>query len=847
MKRVFLFLVALFFLQYFAWGSGFIKNTGQLVDQHGNSNSTVLYVFRTANFQVQLRNKGYSYEYFNSNEQATATRSFEKLAKPAKNDIQRIDIDFVGANDRFSITESDLIQTVNFCISNRAFRTAEFRTITYHGIYPGVDIEFLIDAENNHNFKYNLILHKGANAENIRFLVNGATAVIENETLKLKTISLEITESIPKCYWQQNKTSVNSISFNLDKNSFGFSGVPPLTNDLVIDPVSNLVWGTYQGGSGIEVAMAMDADEQNNLYVTGYTTSNSNIASAGAFQSVFAGSLDIYLAKFNSSGQRLWTSYYGGADVDIGYVITVKPDGTAFIGGATNSSVGVTTSGVHQVNYGGGINDILIVAFDNAGQRLWSSYYGGQAHDIAQAITYDKAGNIIFSGHTESTTNISSNGAYRTVYNFNYDVCLVKFTPTGQRIWGTYYGDSGVDETYGICVDAQNNIYITGGTTSITDIATASAHQQFNGGSNDVFIAKFDTTGSSLIWGTFFGGTLNDAGTAIACLNNTIYVGGNTSSTNNIASPGAQQPTPGSVDDVFLAAFTTGGQRLWSTYFGGEDTDYLNALELNERSEITLTGATNSTANIAYNGPWQQNLATAGYYDAYIARFSGNGNKLFATYYGGEGNDIARGIVLDPLGRVYICGETSSTLAIASTGAFQTTMAGNTDGFLAKFCVPYVPKIIPGTSISICPGSVTLSTNPGYANYSWSNGASSHSIVVSHTSVGSYTYNVNVFDGPDCDGSSQIATVKVNACLGVEEAENLNGLRVFPNPSKGTLWLSAESLEKTIKYDLYDLQGRVLESGICISEINLPEGLQGIYFIKLSQGQYTYWQKILVE
>jgi hypothetical protein len=121
----------------------------------------------------------------------------------------------------------------------------------------------------------------------------------------------------------------------------------------------------------------------------GRTSSAANIATSGTYQFTLAGSLDVFLTKFNKSGARIWSTYYGGPAPDIAYAMAVHEDGFVYLTGGTSSTIGVASPGAQQATYGGGIDDIFLAKFGSSGQRLWSTYYGGPAHDVAQAITLD--------------------------------------------------------------------------------------------------------------------------------------------------------------------------------------------------------------------------------------------------------------------------------------------------------------------------------------------------------------------------------------------------------------------------------------------------------------------------
>lgn len=122
--------------------------------------------------------------------------------------------------------------------------------------------------------------------------------------------------------------------------------------------------------------------------------------------------------------------------------------------------------------------------------------------------------------------------------------------------------------------------------------------------------------------------------------------------------------------------------RLWGTYYGGSDDEYGWGVFSNN-SNVFLVGRTSSSSNIATTGSHQQTIS--GSADAFLVKFTSNGIREWATYYGGSGTDIGYAVESDYLENVYLVGATSSTNNIATSGSHQSTHGGSIDGFLVKF------------------------------------------------------------------------------------------------------------------------------------------------------------------
>jgi hypothetical protein len=322
-------------------------------------------------------------------------------------------------------------------------------------------------------------------------------------------------------------------------------------------------WATYYGGSGDDYGSGIAVDGTGNIVITGYSYSTSGIATTGAYQTSYGGgNWDAFIAKFNASGARQWATYYGGSGDDDGLGIAIDGNGNIVITGYTYSTSGIATTGANQISYGGGSSDAFIAKFNTSGARQWATYYGGSNYDYGYGVAIDGSGNIVITGYTASTSGIATTGAYQTSGGgTNYDAFIAKFNASGARQWATYYGGSGGDNSYGIAVDSNGNIMITGYTASTSGIATTNAYQSSGGGTyTDAFIAKFNPAGARQ-WATYYGGSNDDYcyGIAVDGSGNMVITG-STYSTSGIATTGAYQTSfGGGFYDAFIASFTSGG------------------------------------------------------------------------------------------------------------------------------------------------------------------------------------------------------------------------------------------------------------------------------------------------
>ncbi len=275
------------------------------------------------------------------------------------------------------------------------------------------------------------------------------------------------------------------------------------------DDSGRMVWATYYGGSKNDHGFSLTLDGDDNIYIIGSTSSQNAMATAGAHQTSISSSGSYgFIAKFNKNGVRQWGTYYPSQPNKL----ATDDSGNVYIIGLTPLHAGIATTGAFQTTHTHAVNssnhayDGFLVKFNTNGVRQWGTYVGGNGMDATTDVTVDKAFNVFISGSTRSTNNIATTGAQQTSLNGISDGFLMKFTPNGQRVWGTYVGGNKTDDLKGITMGA-GKIMASGSTTSDTGLATADAARDFYALATDDFLTTYDTGGSRL-YSTYLGGRL---------------------------------------------------------------------------------------------------------------------------------------------------------------------------------------------------------------------------------------------------------------------------------------------------------------------------------------------------
>ncbi len=332
---------------------------------------------------------------------------------------------------------------------------------------------------------------------------------------------------------------------------------------------------------------------------------------------------------------------------------------------------------------------------------IYSTYLGGSYYDGGYGITVDNSGSVYVIGQTFSPdfpvrSPIKGKSGY-------YDIFITKINPEGNSlVYSTFLGGNGDDYGYAIAVDSSGSAYITGYTES-TDFPTKNPVQKSNSGGRDVFVAKINPEGNSLIYSTYLGGNNNDYGYNIAFdSSGSAYLTGTTYSSNF--------PTKNPIYnysgyyDIFITKIDPEGNSLvYSTYFGGSNNDYGYGLAVDSSGNVYITGTTYSSDFPAKN-PIKER---AGLWDSFLVKINQEGNVVLSTYLGGSDNDYGTGIAVDSLENVYLTGYTSSP-DFPTQSPIQKSISGNYDLFITK--------------ISTLENSIVYSTFLGGGNIDYSRG-----------------------------------------------------------------------------------------------------------------------------
>ena len=419
------------------------------------------------------------------------------------------------------------------------------------------------------------------------------------------------------------------------------------TNDVFVaklDPTgSSLIYSTYLGGSRADVAYGIAVDASGNAYITGLTYSK-NFPTASPLQGRFGGGkFDAFVAKIDATGSALvYSTFLGGRGVDRGNGIAVDASGNAYVAGSTDSSNFPTVSALQPHRVGSG-RDAFVAKLNAAGSRLvYSTYLGGSGSNGGSAIAVDIWGDAYVTGTTNSTDFPTASALQPSFGGGRWDAFVAKLNAAGATlVYSTYLGGIGEEIASGIAVDRLGNAYVVGSTgwrfpfEHSTNFPTVNPLQPtYGGGQSDAFVAKIDSSGSALVYSTYFGGSGYDTASGIAVdPSGHAYVAGSGGwvdfLTANALQPDSRNRKIGDFPDAFVAKLDPDGSALlYSTYVGGSGSEYGYGIAVDGSGDAYVTGEAGEGGGVDWiEFPIRNALQPrrGGSFDAFVARISDRG------------------------------------------------------------------------------------------------------------------------------------------------------------------------------------------------------------------------------
>jgi hypothetical protein len=603
-------------------------------------------------------------------------------------------VSLAGAGPCRSVTaRAEMKASANYFIGRDAtkWRTNVplYEEVICEAAFPGVDIVYrgsggLLETE--------FLVHRGADPGALQFRVDGAESAaadadgnieyrIGGHEIRFRAASPGKQANSPRARFARYATNGPSLlSLELQPRD----AVPNLT------PAPQIGYSTLIGGLGLDAGNSITVDAGRNTYIAGFTYSADFRTSPDSVEPIFSGAIDAFVTKLDKTGALVYSTYFGGTGQDTANAVALDAAGDVFIAGQT-SSVDFPLWGAYQISPGG----IFAAKLNNQGNALvYSTYLGTNLNDRANGIAVDGSGSAYITGAVFAPDLVTTTGAFQQSFAGGIkDAFALKLNPAGTALlYATYLGGTGQDEGAAIAIDAAGAAYVAGTTYSSNFPTTASAYQRALGGVRDAFVTKLDAAGRSLLYSTVLGGSGTENGAGITLdSSGSVYVTGQTTSSDFPVSAGAIRSTLGGPSDAYVARLNPSGSTLlYATYLGGAGNDAGAALALDRSGLVSVAGHTESTDFPVAIGAIQTALnGTLG--DAFLATLDLSAPEpVFSTYLGGSQAEEARALAINAWGDIVLTGYTSSADLPTTPGALQQSAGGGWDGFVVLMVKPHV-------------------------------------------------------------------------------------------------------------------------------------------------------------
>ncbi len=521
---------------------------------------------------------------------------------------------------------------------------ASLSRVVYADLWEGISLEYASLAEGIYVTTYTLA--PGADVKDIRLRYNTPVTLNKNGTLTVAFENGAFTESAPIA-WQEIKGArvPVEVAFRVRGQEVGFAlGAYDPRYGLTIDP--SLVWNTFLGGSGQDSAEGITLDSGGNSYVVGQSS-----ATWGSPVQSYSGLTDVFVAKLDSSGVLIWSTFLGSSANDYGDAI-VEVGGEVYVIGDSYAAWGSPVRA-----YTGGV-DTFVAKLSSTGALVWNTFLGAGGNDYGDSISKDIYGNLYVVGGSNATW-----GVPKRAYSSGNDAYAAKLSSTLVLIWNTFLGGTGSDYGEDITALSSSAIYVTG-----YSAATWGSPTRAYSAAEDAYVVLLDATGA-LTWNTFLGGSGNDHGHGIEVRNvSEIFVAGDSSAT-----WGSPLWAYTASTDAYVARLGSTGTLTWNTFLGGSGNDTGYDLAMDGSGNLYVTGISETT--------WGSPLRayTGGVGDAYAAKLSSSGARNATTFLGGSDIDCGNGIAVDGAQNPLVAGYNGATW-----GSPVRAYTALSDGLVAK-------------------------------------------------------------------------------------------------------------------------------------------------------------------
>jgi len=283
----------------------------------------------------------------------------------------------------------------------------------------------------------------------------------------------------------------SSIDFNttIDAHQNSFGGISDAFFTKLSPNCSEILYSTYLGGSQSDGVNNINIDSASNVILSG-TTFSGDFPLQNAIQTEIQGTnRDLFITKFDPSGVVIFSTLFGGSNLEDPFGATVDSSDNIIVSGRTGSEDFPLVNAAQQQHGGGDVDGIILKLSGDGQEVIFSSFYGGTGWDTVHFVTVDDEDSIIGSGI--GSENFPMIRSFQQQSGGGSDFIIMKNTPEGIIEFSTFFGESSSETPYDILFH-NNSLFIVGYTSSEFFYTSSGAHQSSHQGMQDGLIIRFD-------------------------------------------------------------------------------------------------------------------------------------------------------------------------------------------------------------------------------------------------------------------------------------------------------------------------------------------------------------------
>ncbi len=432
-------------------------------------------------------------------------------------------------------------------------------------------------------------------------------------------------------------------------------------------------WGANTFSQFTNEALDVEIDNAGNSYITGYVTGETAFNTNNVIQNA-AGNGDIYVAKYDQSGNLVWYKKFGGNYSDRAYDLAIGPDQNIVV---TGQFFGSVTFGSTTLQSTLNSKDIFLVKLDPNGDVIWALKEGGSMAENAYGVTVDHQNNVILTGQFQGNATIAGSNFTSIIDPItnlpSFDLFISKYDSSGNPLWGLNGAAKKEDRGLAVAVDSQDNIFVTG---QYSDTLLFAGNSYNNNGYNVGFVTKISPIGQVQFFNNLRAGFVLPYDLEVNNADKVVITGDFLGNMNYYHNNQANSIQNQYTKKIFILTIENSGSYVWNYTLGSESDISSTSVSVDPNNNVFVTGFFSCALNQLHDSvPALWN--SVGFKDPFVLKVSGQGNFIYAKQLGGKMDDVGHGIAVKSVDKPILCGGFTKPMNIAPTSTASVASANN--------------------------------------------------------------------------------------------------------------------------------------------------------------------------